>query len=1094
MNQHLRLTIDAINRGNAAIGGFQGALNRARQSIRTFNQEGRAGVAGLLSSFGSLGGGIAGAMAGGIRGLAGLGGGLLRLIPYVGSLASGFLGLGGAIASGVLSVAGSAFGVLTSALGTAFGLVTSLAGAFTGILFRAVSGVFGLLVRLAGMAWSAVTRVAGAVWNLASGLAGRLAGAAGKAFGAVLTGAKVGAVAVLGLAAAVAKVGVSYDQTLKVQQIGYETLLKNAGAARKLLGELRKEALTSNFQFTELAEYGKRLLGVGFAANQVIPMLRTLGDTVSGMGGGAGMLDQLVRAFGQIKSKGVLQGDEVMQLMEAGLPVRQILRIPMGVDFAQVQLSAEQALPRILAYMERQFGGMQAKTAGLLGPAWDSIIDTFRELANIIKGGLSNSLQTAAQYLLRFMDWLKESREGKAALDGLAAGFSLLGNLVANVAARLPQIVGGLLSIGQGGAFKSLAAAAQNAFLTIIGWGATAYDWLTAHWEGIKQTGIAAWGLLAEGAQALAGWVNAHWESIRAGGETLFERLKRAGATVWAYLAAGVQWLGKNWAAIWQYVGKVWEWLRAAIGNGAEAIGRVIGIMAGVVSRAFDWMVKHAYGLWVGLMTAIKYAIRFGFNDAKESLRDFAATWLERFNKLIFGAQLLSTHLMGVARAIGLIAKAQWLSLTRPWAPIANAKEIAAGASDLWKDLDKGVSNAYSGFRERADWAKDIREGKAPEIDLGKMLGIDLKGIGQAFGLGYRGGMEEVDRAGGGSAIVSGYVREGVEAIRRAISTGIERLNFPKLPELTSFRAPDIKDGGEAVRQGGQDILGASVQIGRAAQLWNQWKDKLTAPPPTPEAPGARATSTFWQSQEAALGALPGMVGKAAGAKAVADKVPSWLEQALTRGIPVQTVPAPAWNMGKAMALPVTSVVPTTPATAWTPAAPTPAVPATSTGVTTPVPPFNPRSQIMEGFGANSGVTVGAYLDMIQRRIDRAKGPMELARAAAEWNRVANLANAGQAVGMTPSPVARGRDIIGPLLRRSLINRERVNGGEPAVPGGAGVGYLPPAMSGGKQLDVKVTVDGTLQMVAMQVAEAAARQIEERMLARMQDMVKRAGA
>jgi hypothetical protein len=45
----------------------------------------------------------------------------------------------------------------------------------------------------------------------------------------------------------------------------------------------------------------------------------TIGDTIAGIGGGAQEIDQLVTAIGQIRSKGRLQGDELMQLSELGV-------------------------------------------------------------------------------------------------------------------------------------------------------------------------------------------------------------------------------------------------------------------------------------------------------------------------------------------------------------------------------------------------------------------------------------------------------------------------------------------------------------------------------------------------------------------------------------------------------------------------------------------------------------------------------------------------------------------------------------------------------------------------------------------------------
>ena len=67
-------------------------------------------------------------------------------------------------------------------------------------------------------------------------------------------------------------------------QIAFTTLLKSPEKAKAHLKELADFAATTPFEFTGLRTLSTQLLAFGFNAQQVIPMLRTLGDAGSALG------------------------------------------------------------------------------------------------------------------------------------------------------------------------------------------------------------------------------------------------------------------------------------------------------------------------------------------------------------------------------------------------------------------------------------------------------------------------------------------------------------------------------------------------------------------------------------------------------------------------------------------------------------------------------------------------------------------------------------------------------------------------------------------------------------------------------------------
>src|SRR5690606_27639755 len=126
------------------------------------------------------------------------------------------------------------------------------------------------------------------------------------------------------------------------------------------------------------------LMAFGFEAERVLPIMTALGNASSGLGTGAEGIERMARALGQIRAKGRLQGEEALQLMEAGIPVLEILAEATGATQAQIQdemskglVPAEAAINLILEGMNRRFPNMMDKLAGSMAGLWAQIQETF---------------------------------------------------------------------------------------------------------------------------------------------------------------------------------------------------------------------------------------------------------------------------------------------------------------------------------------------------------------------------------------------------------------------------------------------------------------------------------------------------------------------------------------------------------------------------------------------------------------------------------------------------------------------------------------------------------------------------------------------
>jgi len=206
-----------------------------------------------------------------------------------------------------------------------------------------------------------------ALWNFATSIQGAILGA---------TGAFAGIYKPMEIAG-------DFEQT----QIAFETMLKSAEKARQFLKEASEFANKTPFEFPELINSSKLLMAFGFEADKVLDMLKTIGDTASGLAAGSEGIDRITRALGQMRAKGRAQAEELLQLQELGVPANQILQEELGLTGEQIanigkeSIEAAKVIDALLRGMDKRFGGMMANQSR-----------TAKGMISTLKDTLQNSL------------------------------------------------------------------------------------------------------------------------------------------------------------------------------------------------------------------------------------------------------------------------------------------------------------------------------------------------------------------------------------------------------------------------------------------------------------------------------------------------------------------------------------------------------------------------------------------------------------------------------------------------------------------------------------------------------------------------------
>jgi tape measure domain-containing protein len=138
--------------------------------------------------------------------------------------------------------------------------------------------------------------------------------------------------------------------------------------------------------------------------------MKSVGNAVAAAGGDTEVFLGALRAIGQIRTKGTVQAEELLQLAERGIPAYQILRKELKLTAEQVanigrmKISADTAIPALLRGFDAKFGGaLEAQSA-----TFNGALSNFNDSLEQFKAVAGESLLPAATATLQAMTGLVE--------------------------------------------------------------------------------------------------------------------------------------------------------------------------------------------------------------------------------------------------------------------------------------------------------------------------------------------------------------------------------------------------------------------------------------------------------------------------------------------------------------------------------------------------------------------------------------------------------------------------------------------------------------------------------------------------------------
>ncbi len=388
----------------------------------------------------------------------------------------------------------------------------------------------------------------------------------------IVMASAVAGTALTGLGAVGIKLAADFEQT----QIAFTTLLGDAQRAKQFLSELDIFARKTPFNTDALRQSARQLLAFGFSAEKVLPMLTPIGDAVAAMGGNQEMLEQIIRALGQMQAKQKVSAEEMLQLTEAGISAWQMLAEGIGTTVPEAMKRAEKglipssiAIEAILNGMTRRFrGAMEAQSKTILGQ-WEQV-----------KEGMTVITRGFGQDIIRIFGIATAMERLNAALGRFADAVSrhgFVGSLSRAFPPWLPPVI------------VAIAGAIGGALVPVI------VSWLI---PALKKLGVSLWTTL----KPLFPWM-----------------------AIGAAVAATVYLLARYWGQLPAIANAAWSAVNAIVLYSASIIVRGTGAIISAISflvPAFKGVAQAVYG-WAD---SLKSSASQAMSTAKAALQSAQST------------------------------------------------------------------------------------------------------------------------------------------------------------------------------------------------------------------------------------------------------------------------------------------------------------------------------------------------------------------------------------------------------------------------------------------------------------------------------------
>lgn len=217
--------------------------------------------------------------------------------------------------------------------------------------------------------------------------AAKLSKSADAVFRGTATAIGVASVAAAAFVTNLFQTGVAYNQLQQTSRAALRTLLGGAEAANAQMDKLDAFAKTSPFSKSVFISAQQQLIGFGFEAQKVIPILNSVQNAVAAVGGSNQQISEIVSILAKIRSSGKLTAEDLNMLGERGLDAATLLGQGFGKSAGEIResitkgtLDAAQAVDVLVAQMDAKFAGAAANVKETYAGTVDRIKAASRDI------------------------------------------------------------------------------------------------------------------------------------------------------------------------------------------------------------------------------------------------------------------------------------------------------------------------------------------------------------------------------------------------------------------------------------------------------------------------------------------------------------------------------------------------------------------------------------------------------------------------------------------------------------------------------------------------------------------------------------------
>lgn len=231
---------------------------------------------------------------------------------------------------------------------------------------------------------------------------------------------------------------VSIRGEFELQQVSLRAIIQDARRADQIFSQIKGLAVISPFQFSDLVGYTKQLAAFQIPVNELYGTMKSLADVSAGLGVDMG---RIILAYGQIRSAGVLRGQELRQLTEAGIPALDALRkkleevrgVAQTTDDVFNAISTRQ-IP--FEYIREMFttmtedGGMFYKMQEIQAVSLKGMVSNLADSYKIMMNDIGEANDSVLKGIVgSITDAMNNWRYFSKAIEGVAVGYAALKGL-----------------------------------------------------------------------------------------------------------------------------------------------------------------------------------------------------------------------------------------------------------------------------------------------------------------------------------------------------------------------------------------------------------------------------------------------------------------------------------------------------------------------------------------------------------------------------------------------------------------------------------------------------------------------------------------